>query len=189
MCGLRWSPWGTQLASGGNDNLLNIWDDRYASTNTHVTDQSLFRLDAHQAAVKALAWCPWQRNLLASGGGTADRTIKFWNSTSGAMINSVDTKSQVCALQWSAHDKELVSSHGYSHNQLILWKYPSMVRVAELTGHTSRVLHMAQSPDGTTICSAAADETLRFWKVLSGGDQNKKSKAAAQSSVLSSAIR
>ena len=26
---------------------------------------------------------------------------------------------QVCALQWSAHDKELVSSHGYSHNQLI----------------------------------------------------------------------
>ena len=63
------------------------------------------------------------------------------------------------------------------------------VRVAELTGHTSRVLHMAQSPDGTTICSAAADETLRFWKVLSGGEQNKKTKAAAQSSVLSSAIR
>ena len=101
----------------------------------------------------------------------------------------VITHHQVCALQWSAHDKELVSSQGYSHNQLILWKYPSMVRVAELTGHTSRVLHMAQSPDGTTICSAAADETLRFWKVLSGGDQNKKSKAAAQSSVLSSAIR
>ena len=63
------------------------------------------------------------------------------------------------------------------------------MRVAELTGHTSRVLHMAQSPDGTTICSAAADETLRFWKVLSGGEQNKKSKSAAQSSVLSSAIR
>ena len=96
---------------------------------------------------------------------------------------------QVCALQWSKHDKELVSSHGYSHNQVILWRYPSMVKVAELTGHTSRVLHMAQSPDGTTICSAAADETLRFWKVLSGGEQNKKTKAAAQSSVLSSAIR
>mgnify|MGYP002832786725 CR=1 FL=1 len=28
VCGLRWSPWGTQLASGGNDNLLNIWDER-----------------------------------------------------------------------------------------------------------------------------------------------------------------
>ena len=85
---------------------------------------------------------------------------------SGACLNEVDTHSQVCALQWSHHDKELVSSHGYSHNQLILWKYPSMVKVAELTGHTSRVLHMAQSPDGTTVVSAAADETLRFWKSM-----------------------
>lgn len=38
------------------------------------------------------------------------------------------------------------------------------VQVAEMTGHMSRVLHLAQSPDGTTVCSAAADETLRFWK-------------------------
>ena len=56
---------------------------------------------------------------------------------------------------------------------------PNQVRVAELTGHTSRVLHMAQSPDGTTVCTAAADETLRFWKILSGGEQNKKARAAA----------
>ncbi len=64
------------------------------------------------------------------------------------------------------------------------------MRVAELTGHTSRVLHMAQSPDGTTICSAAADETLRFWKILSGGDASKKERMAAKESVLNSmAIR
>ena len=31
---------------------------------------------------------------------------------------------------------------------------PEQVRAAELTGHTSRVLHMAQSPDGTTIATA-----------------------------------
>ena len=92
---------------------------------------------------------------------------------------------QVCALQWSKHDKELVSSHGYSHNQLILWKYPSMVKVAELTGHTSRVLHMAQSPDGQTIVSAAADETLRFWKILAGKNSDKEGKAAAASSLSS----
>ena len=34
----------------------------------------------HSAAVKALAWCPWQRDLLASGGGSRDKTIKFWNT-------------------------------------------------------------------------------------------------------------
>mmetsp|Transcript_13142 Transcript_13142/g.42157 ORF Transcript_13142/g.42157 Transcript_13142/m.42157 type:complete len:482 (-) Transcript_13142:218-1663(-) len=186
VCGLKWSPSGTQLASGGNDNILNVWDDRYTSSANGVCDQPLLRLEQHRAAVKALAWCPWQRNLLASGGGTADRMIRFWNSSTGACLNAVDTHSQVCALQWAKHDRELVSSHGYSHNQLILWKYPSMVKVAELTGHTSRVLHMAQSPDGTTVVTAAADETLRFWKILSGGEASKKERAAAKESILNS---
>ena len=156
VCGLKWSPGGGQLASGGNDNLLMLWDSRGNRPTHTMTD--------HQAAVKALAWCPFQSNLLASGGGTADRTIKFWNTTTGACLNSIDTGSQVCALQWNRHEKEILSSHGFSQNQLCLWKYPSLAKVAELTGHTSRVLHLAQSPDGTTVASAAADETLRFWK-------------------------
>jgi hypothetical protein len=50
VCGLKWSPQGTQLASGGNDNILNIWEAR--------RNQSRFTIARHQAAVKALAWCP-----------------------------------------------------------------------------------------------------------------------------------
>ena len=118
---MRWSPDGSQLASGSNDNLLNIWDLQTPSAPRYTLNQ-------HNAAVKALAWCPWQQNLLASGGGTADRTIRFWNSKTGACLNSVDTKSQVCALQWSKHTKELVSSHGFSQNQLIVWSYPTVAR-------------------------------------------------------------
>lgn len=41
-----------------------------------------------------------------------------------------------------------------------------MKKIADLRGHSSRVLHLALSPDGTTVASAAADETLRFWKVF-----------------------
>ncbi len=77
------------------------------------------------------------------------------------MLNAIDTGSQVCSLLWSPHEKEILSSHGFSQNQLCLWNYPSMTKVKELTGHTSRVLHMAMSPDGSSVCSAAADETLR----------------------------
>ncbi len=71
---------------------------------------------------------------------------------------------QVCALQWNPHERELLSSHGYSKYQLCLWKYPSLVKVAEMTGHQGRVLHMATSPDGCSVVTAGADETLRFWK-------------------------
>lgn len=179
VCGLKWSPNGTQLASGGNDNLLMIWDAG--------NDRASHRITSHQAAVKALAWCPFQANLLASGGGTADRTIKFWNTHTGAMLNSIDTGSQVCSLQWNRHEREILSSHGFSQNQLCLWKYPSMAKVAEMTGHTSRVLHLAQSPDGTTVVSAAADETLRFWRCF-GEPASTVSKTAKPASASNSAL-
>ena len=32
MCGLEWSPQASQLASGGNDNVLNVWE---VLPNTH----------------------------------------------------------------------------------------------------------------------------------------------------------
>ncbi|GJQ12452.1 hypothetical protein GpartN1_g4243.t1 [Galdieria partita] len=168
VCGLKWNVDGSQLASGGNDNLLMVWDH-------FQCNQPKYRFDHHHAAVKAIAWCPWQSHLLASGGGTADRTIKFWNTTTGSCLQSIDTKSQVCALIWNRHDKEIVSSHGFSQNQLIVWKYPSMVKMAELTGHTSRVLHMSLSPDGQTVVSGAGDETLRFWRVFEAPESKIKS--------------
>jgi cell division cycle protein 20 (cofactor of APC complex) len=181
VCGLKWSPDGALLASGANDNALCIWDAgggggggggdaRVRAPRATLTE--------HQAAVKALAWCPWQKNVLASGGGTADRSIKVWNAATGALLSSTDTGSQVCSLQFNPQERELLSSHGFSQNQLCLWKFPTMSKLKELTGHTARVLHTAVSPDGSTVCSAAADETLRFWRVF--GEGPKKGDAAGR---------
>jgi len=60
------------LASGGNDNKLMIWSNH---SNTPIS-----KFSQHSAAVKALAWSPHTHGVLASGGGSADRTIKFWNT-------------------------------------------------------------------------------------------------------------
>jgi cell division cycle protein 20 (cofactor of APC complex) len=182
VCGLSWSTDGSTLASGGNDNLLCLWD-----ASTSGRNGARFMLKQHQAAVKALAWSPHERNVLASGGGTADRTIKFWNTQNGAMLNSIDTGSQVCSLLWSQTDKEILSSHGFSQNQLCLWKYPNMMKVKELKGHTARVLHMAASPNGSTVVSAAADETLRFWDIFAAPSKlDKKGSLDSNSKFMSS---
>jgi len=180
VCGLSWAPDGTQLASGGNDNIVNIWDAGKTTPKFAKTE--------HQAAVKAMAWCPWQSSLLATGGGTADRHIRFWNTSNGQCVNAVDTKSQVCSLVWSKDYKELVSSHGYSENQLIVWKYPTMEKVTELTGHTARVLHLALTPDGETVISAAADETIRFWRCFESSKKAKSSPMEYGSSSFSSGL-
>ena len=178
VCGLAWSNDGEILASGGNDNLLCLWDASTSSSSSQPV-QPRFQMTDHQAAVKALAWSPHERHLLATGGGTADRCIKFWNSQTGALLNSIDTGSQVCALQWNPFEKEILSSHGYARNQLCLWKYPSMKKIKELEGHTSRVLHLARSPDGCSLVSAAGDETLRFWDVFAPPSKSKSSSSSA----------
>lgn len=181
VCGLKWSPDGTMLASGANDNTLCLWEGAAALGGERVVAPK-YTMTEHQAAVKALAWCPWQKGLLASGGGTADRSIKLWNAPSGTLLNSVDTGSQVSSLLWNPHERELLSSHGFSQNQLCLWKYPTMTKVKELTGHTARILHMAASPDGSCVVSAGADESLRFWNVFGEGAAAKDAKVAVAGS-------
>lgn len=238
VCGLKWSPNGRQIATGGNDNKLFIWDvagcnrlhyrsgsggsgstdstrsdsfgdssmdetiveASFSSTGSSSSGSSrsgstqglvpLFRFDDHLAAVKAVAWSPHQNGLLASGGGTADRTIRYWNTLTGNCIQAVDTGSQVCNLAWSSSVNEVVSTHGYSLNQIIVWKYPSMHKVATLTGHLTRVVYLAMSPDGQSIVTGAGDETLRFWHLFprskSGapGDSDRMSNSKYASSTL-----
>jgi WD40 repeat protein len=59
-----------------------------------------------------------------------------------------------------------------------VWKYSPhksefpIIKTAELSGHESRVLHLALSPNGTTVASTAPDETLRFWKVFQSDEEN-----------------
>jgi len=160
VCGLKWASDDRQLASGGNDNKLLIWNAQ------NLTAPVVKFTGDHVAAVKAIAWSPHQHGLVASGGGTADRCIRFWNTLTQSPLSYVDTGSQVCNLMWAKNVNEIVSTHGYSLNQIIVWKYPSMQPLATLTGHTYRVLYLAMSPDGQTIVTGAGDETLRFWNVF-----------------------
>lgn len=165
--------------SGGNDNIVNVWNGNGTVAQT---------LTQHTAAVKALAWCPWQPSLLATGGGNGDGHMRFWNVNTGACVNSVDTKSQISALAWNREHREIASAHGGAQNQLSLWRYPTLTKAADLTGHTGRVLNMAVSPDGSSVVSAGADETLRFWKCFAA-DGKKARTAAAAPSRLSALIR
>ncbi|XP_078075559.1 cell division cycle protein 20 homolog isoform X2 [Mustelus asterias] len=186
VCGLKWSPDGRHLASGGNDNILNIWP---SVLGNDAECSPLHTFTQHQGAVKAVAWCPWQSSILASGGGTSDRFIRLWNANTGSCLNSVDTRSQVCSIVWSTEYREMVSGHGFSQNQLVIWKYPNLTKVAELKGHQARVLDLALSPDGTTVCSVGADETIRIWKCFAVDPAKKKKVVANQSSVLHHGIR
>ncbi|KAJ0430719.1 putative transcription factor WD40-like family [Helianthus annuus] len=90
VCGLKWSITGNLLASGVDDNVVYIWE---ASRMNSV--QFVYRFKNHVAAVKAQAWCPYNFEVLASGGGTNDGCIKLWDTQQGTYINSVNTEAQI----------------------------------------------------------------------------------------------
>ncbi|OQR80130.1 cell division cycle protein 20-like [Tropilaelaps mercedesae] len=169
ICGLRWNPDGKYLASGGNDNQLHFWPQSVSGR-----PRPIHTFTDHMAGIKAISWCPFQRNVVASGGGTADRTVRLWNIATGSMLSCTDTKSQVCGLLWNEEYRELVSAHGYSNYEVNLWKYPNMSKIGELRGHTARILNIALSPDGSTVMTASGDETLRSWSLFPLGKGGKK---------------
>ncbi|KAK6089716.1 hypothetical protein P3W45_001358 [Vairimorpha bombi] len=116
-------------------------------------------------------WCPWKSGVLASGGGTKDKCIKFWDIYEGKKINETQVNSQVCTLKYINKYKELISTHGYVENNIILWKASTMKEVISFGKHDNRVLHSALSPDNTILASVGGDENLKFWKI---SDKSKK---------------
>jgi WD40 repeat protein len=60
----------------------------------------------------------------------------------------------------------------------MVWRYPSMHRVATLNGHSGRVLFLAMSPDNRIACTASEDESLRFWRPFDRKQQQQQQKTS-----------
>lgn len=174
VCGLKWSPDGQYFASGGNDNLLFVFSPK--------TDIPLMK-KTHKAAVRAISWSERQYGILATGSGTADRCIRVWNLNERKLNDIRDTGSQICNIVFSKNEDEIITSQGFSHNDICIWKTKGLKKTHSLLGHTHRVLHLAISPCGNFIVSGAGDETLRFWNL---NYPQVKEKAEAKEFSLSS---
>lgn len=135
ICGLAWSSDGLFFATGGNDNALFLLETRRVLSSEHVVSPSasarrdyttsqdevllvtLGRESHHfvmNAAVKALAFCPWQPSLLAAGGGSNDRCIHFYHTISGAKLATIDCSAQVTSLVWSRTRREIAATFGFA---------------------------------------------------------------------------
>ena len=164
ICGMKWSADDKRLASGGDDNLLMIWDVR--------KEEPERKFSSHTSAIKAIDWSTYKYGYLISGGGTRDMTLKLWNINNMTLVDSINTSSQICNIAFSKISHEFITTHGYVNNYIYVWDSRNMTIKATLKGHKQRVVYMALSPDSRKIVTGAGDETLRFWKVF--GYENQK---------------
>lgn len=186
VCGLSYRNDGLQLASGGNDNTVMIWDTRVSMPQWIKRN--------HTAAVKALSWCPYIPNLLASGGGQTDKHIHFWNTATGANVGTISTGSQVSSLHWgqsysgssSSMNREIVATGGSPTNAISVFNYDTKYKVAEIMqAHESRICCSQLSPDGTTLATVGGDENLKFYKVFEPRRRPRRKAKTVGGEVLS----
>lgn len=88
----------------------------------------------HSAAVKAIAFAPWQSSLLATGGGTNDKAIHFYHTRSGACLATINLFAQVTSLIWSETRREIAATFGYAQPdhpfRIAVFAWPSCAQVA-----------------------------------------------------------
>ena len=72
------------------------------------------RVFLHSAAVKALAFAPWQPSLLATGGGSNDRQTHFFHTGTGAVVAIINVFARVTSLIWSTTKREICATFGYA---------------------------------------------------------------------------
>ena len=152
---IKFSPNQTNFISCSESAIAKIWDIRNL-------EKSILDYKGHISAIRALDWCPYDSNIIVTGGGTGDRTIQLWNTINGEIIIKKWTGSQVCNIFWNNNYKELVSTHGFGDCSISLWKSDDLSNVQSYYVNKNRVLFASISPDKSKLLSVAPEELGMF---------------------------
>ncbi|PCH43138.1 WD40 repeat-like protein [Wolfiporia cocos MD-104 SS10] len=118
--GVQWSLDGNYLATSDHDGIVQIWDARTSRILSN-TDRKSGKMRHGTAPVKALAWCPWKSDLLATGSTYPDGKIRVWSvnsSLASPPVHTISVNTSITSVVWSPHCKEILSTHGTSWQQL-----------------------------------------------------------------------
>ncbi|KAL8973786.1 MAG: hypothetical protein Q9197_001976 [Variospora fuerteventurae] len=122
----------------------------------------------HSAAIKAIAFCPWQTGLLATGGGSNDRAIHFYHAFSGACLATINVQAQVTSLIWSTSRHEIAATFGYAQPEhpyrIAVFSWPDCRQVVAIPwANEMRALHAIPYPGGPNEKGKKAREGETWW--------------------------
>ncbi|RYP19670.1 hypothetical protein DL767_009604 [Monosporascus sp. MG133] len=158
----------------------------------------------HGAAVKAIAFCPWREGLIATGGGSNDKSIHFFHTSSGTALATIAVAAQVTSLIWSTTRRELAATFGYAQPdhpyRIAVFSWPDCRQVAAVPWEGEhRALYAIPYPAGPSdtyrtrgrrrsrtaaegcIVVASSDESVKFHEVWTAG---RKATTGMDSGVL-----
>ncbi|GAB4202594.1 MAG: hypothetical protein Fur006_56270 [Coleofasciculaceae cyanobacterium] len=145
---------GQMLASGGDDNTIQLWNLR--------TGELLQNLKGDWGRILTIALSP-DGQILASSHKTSDKScINIWHLSTGKLLHTLSGHNKwIYSLAMMPDSKTLISG-GY---KIKLWDLDSGEPLCTLAGHKKWVYSLAISPDAQTLVSCGADKTVKIWQL------------------------
>lgn len=164
----RFSPDGRQIATGGWDRTVHLWDSG--------TGDEIRTLTGHGVTVISLAFSPDGKWLVS---GDTRGTLLVWNMAtgSGKAVHRLSNEGVPFSLEFAPDSRIFATTAG---NEVVLWDVESGTETRRLSGHVDDVHHAVFSPGGRYLLSCSGqftmkrdsdrppDASVRLWEVQSG---------------------
>lgn len=157
--GLAFSPDGSMLVSGGQDNVLKVWDltsDRVEAT-----------LRGHASHVRDCVFTPDGKRVLSAG---RDQVVKLWQLDTaeqyvlGGQDGATDA---VLAAHFSPDGRQIVTAN--RDRSATLWSTSERQPVQHFAeGHDFLASSAIFFASGARLATGAGDGTVRLWDVATG---------------------
>jgi uncharacterized protein with WD repeat len=148
---LAFSPDGKELAAGGWDHKVDVWD---------LTQSKQLRTLAGGQIVDAVAYSPDGR-LIATGHHN-HWPISLWVASTGELVRKLKVHDEVIWTVTFSPDGQWIASGG-TDGTVQLWDVASGKEVLRRQGHEFWIMSLAFSPDGRTLASGGYDGISYLW--------------------------
>ncbi|KAM9826234.1 guanine nucleotide-binding protein subunit beta-5b isoform 1-T1 [Syngnathus typhle] len=147
------SETGNTFVSGGCDKKANVWDMR--------SGQNIQSFENHESDINCVKYYP-SGDAFASA--SDDATCRFYDLRADREVAIYQKDSIIfgaSTVDFSLSGRLLFA--GYNDYTIHVWDVLKGNRISTMYGHENRVSRVRLSPDGTALCSASWDNTLRIW--------------------------